>query len=91
MEMVKSVTFLGVLVDENLSWKDHSKYIENKVMNKLILNKNFFYKQLQNSGCLIPRPKLVLELLKFFLCNPEVRLKKEKRKKKKKKEVRLLV
>ena len=46
MEMVKSVTFLGVLVDENLSWKDHSNYIENKVMNKLILNKNFFYKQL---------------------------------------------
>ena len=29
----------------------------------------------QNSGCLIPRPELVLELLnwllKFFLCNPE--------------------
>ena len=38
--MVKSVTFLGVLLDDNLSWKDHIKYIENKVMNKLILNKN---------------------------------------------------
>ena len=44
---------------------------------------------MKNSGCLILRPKLVLELLnwllKFFLCNPEVRLKKGK------KEVRLLV
>ena len=31
MEMVKSIQFLGVLLDENLSWKDHIKYIENKV------------------------------------------------------------
>ena len=31
MEMVKSVTFLGVLVDENLSWKDHSKYIARRL------------------------------------------------------------
>ena len=31
MKMVKSIQFLGVLLDENLSWKDHIKYIENKV------------------------------------------------------------
>ena len=31
VERVKSITFLGVLLDENLSWKDHIKYIENKV------------------------------------------------------------
>ena len=29
MERVKSIKFLGVLLDENLSWKDHIKYIEN--------------------------------------------------------------
>ena len=31
VERVKSIKFLGVLLDENLSWKDHIKYIENKV------------------------------------------------------------
>ena len=31
MKRVESIKFLGVLLDENLSWKDHIKYIENKV------------------------------------------------------------
>ena len=31
VERVESIKFLGVLLDENLSWKDHIKYIENKV------------------------------------------------------------
>ena len=31
VQRVKSIKFLGVLLDENLSWKDHIKYIENKV------------------------------------------------------------
>ena len=31
VERVKSVKFLGVLLDENLSWKDHIKYFENEV------------------------------------------------------------
>ena len=31
MERVESIKFLGVLLDENLSWKDHIKYIEDKV------------------------------------------------------------
>ena len=31
MERVESKKFLGVLLNENLSWKDHIKYIENKV------------------------------------------------------------
>ena len=31
VERVKSIKFLGVLLDENLSWKDPIKYIENKV------------------------------------------------------------
>ena len=30
METVKSIKFVGVLLDENLSWKGHIKYIENK-------------------------------------------------------------
>ena len=34
MERVESIKFLGVLQDENLSWKDHIKYIENKVVKK---------------------------------------------------------
>ena len=45
---VKSIKFLGVSIDENLSWKDHIKYIENKVAKsigllyraKLFLDKN---------------------------------------------------
>ena len=47
-ERVKSIKFLGVLLDENLSWKDHIKYIEKKVSKstgllyraKLFLDKN---------------------------------------------------
>ena len=31
VERVKSIKFLSVLLDENLSWKDHIKYIEHKV------------------------------------------------------------
>ena len=48
VERVKSIKFLGVLLDENLSWKDHIKCIENKVAKnigllhraKLFLDKN---------------------------------------------------
>lgn len=31
MEGVESVKFVGVLLDEHLFWKDHIKYVENKV------------------------------------------------------------
>ena len=31
IERVESIKFLGVLLDENLCWKDHIKYIENKI------------------------------------------------------------
>ena len=31
VERVESIKLLGVLLHENLSWKDHIKYIENKV------------------------------------------------------------
>ena len=48
VERVKSIKFLGILLDENLSSKDHIKYIENKVTKnigllykvKLFLDKN---------------------------------------------------
>ena len=48
MESVKSIKFLGVFLDENLSWKYQNKYIENKVPKdigllykaKLFLKKN---------------------------------------------------
>ena len=30
VERVKSNNFLGVLINENLSWKDHIKYIESR-------------------------------------------------------------
>ena len=48
VERVKSTKFLGVLLDENLSWKDRIKYIENKIAKnigllyraKLFLDKN---------------------------------------------------
>ena len=31
IERILSIKFLGVLLDENLSWKDHIKYAENKI------------------------------------------------------------
>ena len=31
IERIRSVKFWGVLLDENLSWKDHIKYTENKI------------------------------------------------------------
>ena len=48
VERVKSIKFLGVLLDENLSWKDHIKCVENRVSKnigllyraKLFLDKN---------------------------------------------------
>ena len=48
VERVKSIQFLGVLLDENLSWKDHITYVENKITKnigllyraKLFLGKN---------------------------------------------------
>ena len=40
VERVESIKFLGVLLDECLSWKDHIKYIENKVAKNIgLLNK----------------------------------------------------
>ena len=32
--MVESIKFLGMLLDEHLSWKDHIIYNENKVPRK---------------------------------------------------------
>ena len=37
VERVKSIKFFGVLLDENVSWKDHIKYIENKVAKNIDL------------------------------------------------------
>ena len=37
VQRVESIKFLGVLLDENLSWKDHIKYIENKVAKNIAL------------------------------------------------------
>ena len=31
MQRTESITFFGVLLDENLSWKEHIKYNENKI------------------------------------------------------------
>ena len=30
-ERVNTMKFLGVLLDDNLSWKEHIKYLENKI------------------------------------------------------------
>ena len=35
IERQEFVEFLGVLLDENLNWKEHSKYTENKIAKKL--------------------------------------------------------
>ena len=48
VKRVESIKFLGVLLDKNLSWRDHIKYIENKIVKnvgllyraKLFLDKN---------------------------------------------------
>ena len=44
VERVKSIKFLGVLLDENLPWKDHIKYIENEVAKTLVyyIGPNYF-------------------------------------------------
>ena len=31
IERILSINFLGVLLDENLLWKDHIKYAKNKI------------------------------------------------------------
>ena len=31
LERVGSIKFLGVLLDEHLSWKEHIRYTENKI------------------------------------------------------------
>ena len=35
IERQKLIKFLGVLLDENLNWKEHIKYTENKIAKKL--------------------------------------------------------
>ena len=35
IERVNTMKFLGVLLDDNLSWKEHMKYLENKIANKI--------------------------------------------------------
>ena len=35
MQRTESITFFGVLLDENLSWKEHIKYNENKIAKNL--------------------------------------------------------
>ena len=57
VERVESIKFFGVLLDENLSWKDHINYIENKVAKnigllyraKLCLDKNSLYYSIINA------------------------------------------
>ena len=35
MQRTESIKFFGVLLDENLSWKEHIKYNENKIAENL--------------------------------------------------------
>ena len=61
VERIKSMMFVGVLLDENLSWKDHITYIENKVAKNIGLlyrYKLFLHK--------ISLPK-IFELCKFIV------------------------
>ena len=37
MEQSEYIIFLGVLLDENLHWKEHIKYIENKIAKNIRL------------------------------------------------------
>ena len=65
-------------MDKKIIKFDDTEIKEYKFQNKSP-TLDFFYKQLR----ILSRPKLVLELLnwllKLFLCNPEVRLKKVKK------------
>ena len=38
IERQEFIKFLGVLLDENLNWKEHIKYTENKIAKKLGLH-----------------------------------------------------
>ena len=37
IERTSSTQFLGMMLDENLSWKDHMKKVENKLKNVRVL------------------------------------------------------
>ena len=50
VERVELIKFLGVLLDENLSWKDHFKYTENKVAKNIDL----FTRYLHYTICIFP-------------------------------------
>ena len=48
MERANTVKFLGALLEDNLSWKEHMKYLENKIAkNKGLMNraKPFLHKE----------------------------------------------
>ena len=41
IERVNEIKFLGIMLDENLTWKSHINYVKNKVSKSLfILNKS---------------------------------------------------
>ena len=40
MERANTIKFLGALLEDNLSWKEHIKYLENKIAkNKGLMNR----------------------------------------------------
>ena len=42
IERVNTMKFLGVLLDDNLSWIEHIKYLENKIAKNVGLRQNNF-------------------------------------------------
>ena len=37
IEKVNTMKLLGILLDENLSWKEHTKYLKNKIARNIRL------------------------------------------------------
>ena len=64
---VKNFKYLGVLLDNTLSWKDHIEYIGNKISSRLGVLRRA-HKVLPKFTCLMPYNTLVLSL--FDYCSP---------------------
>ena len=52
IERQEFIKFLGVLLDENLNWKEHIKYTENKIAKKFY-GQTFFRKECLTSSLLL--------------------------------------
>ena len=69
IEQFEETVFLGIILDEHLSWRSHVAHVANKISKSIgIIRKSRFYLQKTSlRTCLICKPRIVLKTSGKFL------------------------